>query len=318
MSGRVHRSVASASSVGSPTRLDLMAERNPEPTSTVYQAPDGRWHGRVTVGWRDDGRSDRRHVQAKTKAEVVQKVRALERERDAGRLRKPGTSWTVQAWLKHSLENVAGPNLHPPATRHTGLQLIRTSSPRSDRNGSTGCNRNTWRRSTTDDRRGTCAADSHTRCTERSGQPSARRPGAGTFHATPALAKTPRVDITPVEPLNLDEVRRILAVAEPRRNGARWAIALALGLRQGEALALRWKDVNLDDGTLMVGSTRLRPRYEHGCSGDCGHTLAGTPDAFRSGERRGHQVTGRPANRWAPCRAGSDPPSAPNRPSGRA
>lgn len=89
----------------------MMAERNPNLASTVYRAPDGRWHGRVTVGWRADGRTDRRHVQAKTRAEVVQKVRELERERDAGRVRKPGSSWTVEAWLKHWLDNVAGPGL---------------------------------------------------------------------------------------------------------------------------------------------------------------------------------------------------------------
>lgn len=32
----------------------------------------------------------------------------------------------------------------------------------------------------------------------------------------------------------------------------RHALALALGLRQGEALGLRWSDVDLDSGTLVV------------------------------------------------------------------
>lgn len=33
---------------------------------------------------------------------------------------------------------------------------------------------------------------------------------------------------------------------------ARWVIAIALGLRQGEALGLRWSDVDLDEGVLHV------------------------------------------------------------------
>jgi integrase len=35
-------------------------------------------------------------------------------------------------------------------------------------------------------------------------------------------------------------------------NAARWSVALALGLRQGEALGLAWDDVDLDGGTLTV------------------------------------------------------------------
>ena len=36
--------------------------------SSIYRGKDGDWHGRVTMGARDDGRPDRRHVRAKTRA----------------------------------------------------------------------------------------------------------------------------------------------------------------------------------------------------------------------------------------------------------
>lgn len=39
-----------------------------------------------------------------------------------------------------------------------------------------------------------------------------------------------------VEPYGIEELQRLLDVAGRRRNSARWALALALGLRQGEAL----------------------------------------------------------------------------------
>jgi integrase len=50
----------------------------------------------------------------------------------------------------------------------------------------------------------------------------------------------------------------VLSAAQGRRNGARWAVALGVGLRQSEALALRWSDVDLDAGTLTVCRTLHR------------------------------------------------------------
>ena len=52
-----------------------------------------------------------------------------------------------------------------------------------------------------------------------------------------ALAKAPRVQVEPVRPYSVDEVQRILEAAKQRPNGARWAIALALGLRKGRPRA---------------------------------------------------------------------------------
>ena len=81
-----------------------------------------------------------------------------------------------------------------------------------------------------------------------------------------SLAKAPRLKDEEIEPYTVEEVRQLLEAAMKRRNSARWAIALALGLRQGEALGLKWSDVNLKAGTLTVRRGRMRPRWRHGCS----------------------------------------------------
>jgi integrase len=47
------------------------------------------------------------------------------------------------------------------------------------------------------------------------------------------LAKAPKLAEKDVEPYGIEEVQRLLDVASQRRNSARWAIALALGLRRG-------------------------------------------------------------------------------------
>jgi integrase len=84
------------------------------------------------------------------------------------------------------------------------------------------------------------------------------------------LAKAPKLDADDVEPYDVPEIQRLLEAAARRRNGARWALALALGLRQGEALGLTWDDVDLEKGTIRIHRSRLRPKYAHGCGGACG------------------------------------------------
>jgi integrase len=69
--------------------------------SSIYEGSDGYWHGRVTMGVRDDGKPDRRHVRGKDKAAVTAKVRKLERQRDEGIITKPGRAWSVEKWLTH-------------------------------------------------------------------------------------------------------------------------------------------------------------------------------------------------------------------------
>ena len=53
-------------------------------------------------------------------------------------------------------------------------------------------------------------------------------------------------------PFDVEECKRVLAAAEGRRNSARWTVALALGLRQSEALGLQWRDIDFDKGKLSV------------------------------------------------------------------
>ena len=93
--------------------------RNPNYRSTIYQTKDGYWHGRVTIGTRDDGQPDRRHIGGKTRGEVAEKVRALERARDRGAVRKAGERWTVGRWLTYWVENIAAPP-HVAENTHNG------------------------------------------------------------------------------------------------------------------------------------------------------------------------------------------------------
>ncbi|MFD9307661.1 tyrosine-type recombinase/integrase [Streptomyces sp. NPDC060048] len=54
------------------------------------------------------------------------------------------------------------------------------------------------------------------------------------------------------------------------------------GLRQGEVLALKWEDVDLEGGFLVVRRSRHRPQYTHGCGAPCGRKAGYCPEKRRS------------------------------------
>jgi integrase len=55
-----------------------------------------------------------------------------------------------------------------------------------------------------------------------------------------------------IEPLGIEDVKRLLETYKGTYMSARLHIALLAGLRQGEALGLRWQDIDFDSATLEV------------------------------------------------------------------
>lgn len=60
-----------------------------------------------------------------------------------------------------------------------------------------------------------------------------------------SLVPPPRADREPPDPPSADELDLVLARCAEWPRGARWVLAITTGLRQGEALGLRWGDVRL-------------------------------------------------------------------------
>lgn len=60
--------------------------------------------------------------------------------------------------------------------------------------------------------------------------------------------------------LTKDEARQLLGAAAGHRLWAYWLVVLALGLRRGEGLGLRWEDVDLDAGTVKLRQSIQRLR----------------------------------------------------------
>ena len=66
------------------------------------------------------------------------------------------------------------------------------------------------------------------------------------------LVDTPKARKRPIRPLTVEEAQRFLEAVKGHRLTPLYQVALGLGLRQGEILALRWFDVDLDKRQLHI------------------------------------------------------------------
>jgi integrase len=284
-------------------RKRTQGNRAPNGASTIYYSEyDERWHGRVTVGVLDNGKPDRRHVKRKKEADVIRAVRELEKIRDQGHVRTAGRAWTVKQWLTHWVEKIAAPAVRPNTADGYRFAVYKHLVPgvgahRVDRLEPEHLEKLYARMMENGSSAGT-AHQAHR--TMRTALNEALR--RGHIVRNPAvLAKPPRLTDAEIEPLTIEEVQRLLATAAHNRNSARWALALALGLRQGEALGLKWADVDLATGRLTIRRNRVRPRWEHGCGdtcdrkpGHCPHRYNSRPDTADTKSRAGRRSIGLP------------------------
>lgn len=197
--------------------------RNPNRQSSVYLGNDGHWHGRVTVGRKDDGSLARRHVMSKSKGIVVTKVRALERLRDEARVPRAGRAWTVEKWLNYWLEEIARPNVRDSSYVAYKTAVVKHLVPviggqRLDRLEPEHLE-TVYRRMTDAGAKPATAHQVHR--TVRTALGEAQRRGHVARNAA-QLARPPRIQTELVEPFTVEEVQRVLAAARTTRNGARW------------------------------------------------------------------------------------------------
>lgn len=249
----------------------MSGRRSNGESSVYFSESDGKWHGWVTVGVKPNGAPDRRHRMGADEDVVRAKVRQLERERDAGKTKKAGRPPTVEQWLTTWMDTACARKVADG-----------TMSPR-----------------TLDDYRSKCRlylfpglgkhrvdklAAEHLdalylgmikrglasstvlkthRIISRALKVAWQREIVARNVAL--MVEAPSAAEGEIEPFNQAEARALLGEAAERRNGARWSVALAEGLRQGEALGLRWKYVDLDTGVMKIWWQLQRLTWQHGC-----------------------------------------------------
>ena len=244
---------------------------------TARQGPDGYWHAYVTVGTKPNGRPDQRHISRASQAAAEDAAdELLDQLRTAGAVTKAGKKATVQGWLETYLDTIAPRRCAPSTVYDYRSKMRNWVYPK--------CGHLRLEKLAPEhldgiylDMARAGKAASHQlkvhRILSRALDIAMRR--GLVVRNVAQLVDAPSIDEAKVEALTEQYARQILDVAAGRRNPVRWSIAFALGLRQGEAIGLRWRVgnqdlVDLDAGVVHVWYQLRRRIYEHGCGGNCG------------------------------------------------
>lgn len=218
---------------------------------SIYKMSDGRWRAAVSLGWKD-GRRVRKVFSAKTRREVPDKLTIALRSRQLG-LPVPGERQTVANFLSDWLRECAKPRVRPKTygsyswivNHHLtpGLGRVRLARLNSQQIQTFLNGRRQWDLSP--------RTIQHIHAVLRVALSQAEKWGLVTRNAA-ALVDTPQVRRPEVQPMTPSEVQSFLDAIGGDRLEALFILAVAVGLRQGEALGLLWDAVDLDQGTLTV------------------------------------------------------------------
>jgi len=120
-----------------------------------------------------------------------------------------------------------------------------------------------------------------------------------------ALVDGPRVARYPIHPFTPDEARAFLKTVKGDRLEALYSVALTMGLRQGEALALTWEDIDLKLGYMRISKQLQRihgsPQFVEPKTERSRRTLAMPPmitQALRDHALRQNQERFHAGERW--------------------
>ena len=101
-----------------------MARKRKAGDGTVRQRKDGRWEGRIVIGYDDNGYPKTKNVLAKTKKECVEKLQKLKEDYGGLKPEKVRSEMPFGDWLIYWYENHSKPKIRP-TTQETYESRIR-------------------------------------------------------------------------------------------------------------------------------------------------------------------------------------------------
>jgi integrase len=229
-----------------------VAKRRGHGEGSVSQRPDGRWQVRIDIGRGPDGHRRRKYAYAANQAAAIDVLRKLGGRAADGQLLTTSTP-TVATFLEDWF--ATNSDTWRPSTRRGyrcainlhlkkafGTVRLEQLSPAMVQRWLTSHKQEHGAR-----RRIVLA-----HAVLRSALSEARRLQLVTINAA-ELVKVPKAaNVRHISPLDVDQARKFLKAASAHRLAALFTVALASGLRLGEATGLRWDDINLETGELRV------------------------------------------------------------------
>jgi integrase len=235
-----------------------MGKRRGHGEGAIYQREsDGLWCTSVDLGF-VNGKRKRKVIYGKTRKEVAEKLKALQRDQAAG-LQLTSDQWTVNSFLLTWLEQTVKRQNRPRTYQKYAADLHRHILPVLGDIPLTKLNPDhvqAMLHGILEQGRSPRTV-SNVRAVLRRALNQALRRGY-VLRNVATLVDAPRTTTFRITPLDLPQARRLLAVVAGHRLEALYRLAISLGMRRGEVCGLRWQDVDLAAATLTIHGSLQR------------------------------------------------------------
>ena len=241
-----------------------MGKRRKKGEGSVRQRKDGRWEGRVVIGYDEKGLPRTKNVLAKTKRECQEKLKQLRETVTGSKTEKVRPEMPFGEWLDFWYQNYVKPQIRPTTQANYEAKIYQHIIPEL---GKIPLNQlaqkdlqqfyarmKTGGRLIRTEQFGKGLSDSMVR-----GLHAARRSALEKavqeelIRTNPAVGcKLPPKRGREMQVLSRQELQRFLMQAKADGYFELFLLDLSTGLRRGELLALQWSDLDLDAGTLSV------------------------------------------------------------------
>ena len=241
-----------------------MAARRKKGEGTVRLRKDGRWEGRVVIGYDEAGNPKTKNVLAKTKKECVEKLEKLKNECGVVRPIQIRPDMLVGEWLDYWYQNYSKPRLRQSTQLNYESWIYRHLIPGV---GGLSLNQLTqadlqqfFRRMKESGRKanaehhGTGMADRSVRSCHAVCQMALDKAVEDKLiHSNPSVGcKLPPLKGKEMKILTQEEIQRFLIQAKAEGMYELFLLELTTGMRRGELLALRWDDLDFATGKLRI------------------------------------------------------------------
>jgi integrase len=244
-----------------------MAKRRGNGEGSITKRKDGKWQGSVLIGYDlETGRPKRKYFYGRTRKEVQEKINEVALKVQAGTYREP-SKLTVAEWFTTWLNDYMKPSLRPttwesykyqvnghiiPALGHLKLAQLQTAHIQRLYNEKLHGGR-------LDGKDGGLSPKSvrYIHTVIHSALEQAKKEGMITVNPADAV-KLPKREQKEIKYLDMADAAIFLAMAKESKHFAAFYLALNTGMRRGELLGLRWKDIDFEAGQLTVNQGLVR------------------------------------------------------------
>ena len=230
---------------------------------SVFLRKDGRWEGRIVVGYNEKGNPKTKNVTAKTQAECKEKLQALKEKcgRTTDRL-KPDMPFGD--WMDFWYQNFSKPKIRPTTQECYENRIYNHIIPEIGKIPLCKLTQNDLQQFYANLKKNgrlqyseTCGTGVSNRlvrsCHARCRSALEKAVAENLITRNPSLGcKLPPKKGREMQVLTPAEIGRFLARAKKEGYYELFLLELSTGMRRGEILGLKWNDLNLTDGSLRI------------------------------------------------------------------